>query len=134
MDKTLRLDIVTPDRVVVSETVDYVGVRGLEGDFGVLPGHASLLTALSVGVLHYSAQGGRKSVFISGGFAEVDRDKVTILAESAETAESIDLARAEAAKRRAEERLAAKDASLDMERAHISLQRAMTRINILSGR
>ena len=101
---SLQLEIVTPDKLVLSESVDYVGAPGIEGEFGVMAGHIPFLSALAIGGLHYKAGGKNHYVFISGGFAEVSDNKVTVLAESAEAAENIDAARAEQAKRRAEER------------------------------
>lgn len=129
---SLQLEIVTPDRLVLSEAVDYVGAPGIEGEFGVMAGHVPFLSALAIGGLYYKTGGKNHYVFISGGFAEVSGDKVTVLAESAEAAENIDTARAEQAKRRAEERLAAKAENINHQRANIALQRAVVRLNIKS--
>ena len=114
MESTLQLEIVTPDKVVVSQTVDYVGVPGIEGEFGVLPHHIALLSALAIGDLYFRVDGKTEHVFVSGGFAEVSDNKLSILAESAERGEDIDTARANAARERAEARLAAKTAETDM--------------------
>ena len=84
MESTLQLEIVTPDKVVVSQTVDYVGVPGIEGEFGVLPHHIALLSALAIGDLYFRVDGKTEHVFVSGGFAEVSDNKLSILAESAE--------------------------------------------------
>ena len=130
MESTLQLEIVTPDKVVVSQTVDYVGVPGIEGEFGVLPHHIALLSALAIGDLYF--RGKTEHVFVSGGFAEVSDNKLSILAESAERGEDIDTARANAARERAEARLAAKTAETDMLRAHLALQRAVERLHIAS--
>ncbi len=100
---TLHLEIVTPDRIVLSTDVDYIGAHGMDGDFGILPNHAALLSALSLGALHFDKDGKRQYCFVSGGFLEVAGSMVTILAESAELAEDIDTARAEAARKRAED-------------------------------
>ncbi len=127
---SLQLDIVTPDMLVLSKEVEYVGAPGLEGEFGILPGHIPFISALAVGGLHYNREGKTRWVFISGGFAEVSDDKVTILAESAEEAEHIDAARAESARKRAEERLAHKTDELNVIRAEAALSRAVTRLNI----
>ncbi len=127
---SLQLDIVTPDQLVLSRAVDYVGAPGLEGEFGVLPGHIPFISALAIGALHYKAEGKTRYVFVSGGFAEVSDDKVTILAESAETAENIDFARAEKARKRAEERLAQKNEAVNNIRAESSLRRALVRLNL----
>ena len=130
MESTLQLEIVTPDKVVVSQTVDYVGVPGIEGEFGVLPHHIALLSALAIGDLYFRVDGKTEHVFVSGGFAEVSDNKLSILAESAERGEDIDTARANAARERA--RLAAKTAETDMLRAHLALQRAVERLHIAS--
>ena len=131
MESTLQLEIVTPDKVVVSQTVDYVGVPGIEGEFGVLPHHVALLSALAIGDLYFRVDGKTEHVFVSGGFAEVSDNKLSILAESAERGEDIDIARANAAER-AEARLAAKTAETDMFRAHLALQRAVERLHVAS--
>ena len=124
---SLQLEIVTPDKLVLSESVDYVGAPGIEGEFGVMAGHIPFLSALAIGGLHYKAGGKNHYVFISGGFAEVSDNKVTVLAE-----ENIDAARAEQAKRRAEERLNAKAENINQKRASIALQRAICRLTIKS--
>lgn len=126
---SLQLDIVTPDQMVLSRDVDYVGAPGLEGEFGVLPGHIPFISALSIGDLYYKADGKTRHVFVSGGFAEVSDDKVTVLAESAEEAENIDYARAETARKRAEERLAKHGDDLNVARAQASLVRATVRLS-----
>ena len=104
--------------------------RGSTGFFGVLPGHAPLLAALRTGEMWYRKGGEKKFAFVAGGFAEIVAERVSILAQVAERAEDIDLARAEASKRRAEERLAARPgvAEMDFERARIALLRAITRL------
>lgn len=127
---SLQLDIVTPDQLVLSQQVDYVGAPGLEGEFGVLPGHIPFISALAIGSLHYKANGRARYVFVSGGFAEVSDNKVTILAESAEEADNIDFARAEKARKRAEERLARKTEDLNVVRAEASLHRANVRLSL----
>lgn len=132
MEKSLQLDIVTPDRVVLSEQVDYVSAPGVEGEFGVLPGHVPLLAALTIGCIGYTVNGKKQCAFVSGGFAEVSDNKVTILAESSELAANIDVARAMEAKQRAEGRLASKEENVNYERAHAALQRAVVRINVQS--
>lgn len=130
MEKSLQLDIVTPDSVVLSEQVDYVSAPGVEGEFGVLPGHIPFLAALATGALSYTIGGQKYYAFVSGGFAEVSENKVTILAESAELAKDIDAARAMEAKKRAEARLAGQAENVNIERARAALQRAITRLNI----
>lgn len=134
MENALQLEVVTPDKQVVSQTVDYVSAPGTEGEFGVLPHHVNLLSALAIGSLHFTAGGKTQHVFVSGGFADVSDNKVTVLAESAETAEDIDQARAQAARERAEKRLAARDEKVDAHRAEASLQRALTRLSLAAKR
>ncbi len=126
----LRLDIVTPDKVVLNAEVDYVGAEGVDGQFGLLPQHAPMLTALKVGDLYYRQGSETHWVFVSGGFAQISDNKVTILAESAELASSIDVERAKAAKARAEQRLADPKAELDVHRAELALARAIARIRV----
>jgi F-type H+-transporting ATPase subunit epsilon len=129
--KHLRLEFVTPERAIAHDDVDEVELPGLEGYIGVLPGHAPLLAALKTGEMWYRKGGEKKFAFIAGGFAEVVADRVSILAQVAERAEEIDLARAEAAKRRAEERLARPGVvDMDFERARIALLRAITRLQV----
>jgi F-type H+-transporting ATPase subunit epsilon len=126
----LTLEIVTPDRSVVREQVDEVEIPGAEGYFGVLPGHTPLLAMLKVGELWYR-QGSEKSYLsIAFGFAEVLPDRVTILAQLAERPDDIDVARAEAAKHRAEERIAKLSADVDFERARIALLKSLVRLQV----
>ena len=103
---------------------------GVEGEFGVLPQHVSLLSALKIGGLRYRADGKDEVVFISGGFADVNNNVLTVLAESAELAADIDTARAMAAKERAEKRLAEHSDKVDVTRAEASLQRAVMRLQL----
>ena len=126
----IELQIVTPQRLLVSESVDEVQIPGAQGYFGVLPGHTPMLASLSVGELWYRK--GQEKVFISivTGFAEVLPDRVTILAQVAEKAEEIDVARAEAAKVRAEQRLAEPKSDVDYERARVALMKAITRLQV----
>ena len=127
---TLRLEVVTPETIVVNEDVEMVLCPGTEGEFGVLPNHASLLSALKLGELTYRIPGKDCHLFISGGFVDVNNNICSVLAESAEKAENIDQARAEAARKRAEERLASKRAEIDEVRAEAALKRAMMRLNV----
>ena len=126
----LELQIVTPDRMVVLAGVDEVQIPGAGGYFGVLPGHTPLLAALAVGELWYRKGQEKTYVSIARGFAEVLPDRVTILAQLAEKAEEIDVARAAAAKTRAEERLAHVKTDIDYERARVALMKAMTRLQV----
>ncbi|QJT09935.1 F0F1 ATP synthase subunit epsilon [Oceanidesulfovibrio marinus] len=128
MEKSLQLEIVTPDKLVLSESVDYVGAPGQLGEFGVLPNHIPFLSALSVGNLYYKKDGKTKYVFVAGGFADVSSNKITILAEAAEKAEDIDVERARKAKERAEARLAKAADQIAYARAQVALQRALSRM------
>ena len=128
----LRLDIVTPDKVVLNAEVDYVGAEGVDGQFGLLPQHAPMLSALKVGDLYYRQGSETHWVFVSGGFAQISDNKVTILAESAELASDIKIERAQEAKERAEKRLAAPQPDTDVARAELALKRAISRIRVAS--
>jgi F-type H+-transporting ATPase subunit epsilon len=128
----IQLQIVSADRALVNETVDEVEIPGAEGYFGVLPGHTPLLALLGAGELWYR-QGQETHYFsMAFGFAEVQPDRVTILAQIAERADEIDVARAEAAKKRAEERLAKSTVDMDAERARISLLKSLIRLQVAS--
>jgi F-type H+-transporting ATPase subunit epsilon len=128
----LHLEIVSADRSLVNETVDEVQIPGADGYLGVLPGHTPLLTTLQVGQLWYRQGDTKVFLAIAFGFAEIQPDRVTILAQIAETAEEIDVARAELAKRRAEERLGKPTLDMDFERARIALLKALVRLNVAS--
>ena len=125
----LLLEIVTSDRSLVREEVDEVELPGSEGYFGVLPGHTPLLSMLKVGELWYRVGQEKRYLAVAGGFVEVLPDRVTVLADIGERAEEIDLARAEAAKRRAEERIA-NPMDVDLERARFALAKALLRIQV----
>jgi F-type H+-transporting ATPase subunit epsilon len=127
----IALEIVTPDRSLVKEVVDEVGLPGSEGYFGVLPGHTPLLSMLKVGELWYRIGQEKRYLAVAGGFVEVLPDRVTVLAQVGERAEDIDVARAEAAKRRAEERLA-KAVDIDIERARVALLKSLIRLQVAS--
>ena len=127
---TLQLEVVTPDKTVVSAEVEMAVCPGVEGEFGGLPQHVSMLSALKIGYLRYRVHRKDENVFISGGFADVNNNVLSVLAESAELATDIDTARAQAAKERAEKRLSAHDDSLDETRAEAALQRAVTRLQV----
>ncbi|OGR20389.1 MAG: ATP synthase F1 subunit epsilon [Desulfobacula sp. RIFOXYA12_FULL_46_16] len=131
MAEKLFLEVVTPQKSVVSEEVEIVVAPGSEGEFGALKGHTTFLTSLKLGTLRYKgADGKEKFVFINGGFAEVLPHKVTILAESAERRKDIDVERAMKAKERAEKRLAAKTPDTDLIRAEAALRRALHRLKM----
>ena len=125
----LTLEIVTPDRSLVREEVDEVQLPGSEGYFGVLPGHTPLLSTLKIGELWYRVGPEKRYLAIAGGFVEVLPDRVTVLAQIGERAEDIDVARAAAAKRRAEERLA-NPIDVDVDRARVSLGKALVRLQV----
>ncbi len=129
---SLHLQIVSADRALVNETVDEVEIPGAEGYFGVLPGHTPLLAALGAGELWYRQGQDKHYLAIAFGFAEVQPERVTILAQIAERPEDIDVSRAEAAKRRAEQRIASPVIDMDAERARIALMKALIRLQVAS--
>src|ERR1041384_8319443 len=125
----LTLEIVTPDRALATEQVDEVELPGSQGYFGVLPGHTPVLATLQVGELWYRIGDAKQYFAIAFGFAEVLPDRVTVLAQIAEKAEEIDIARAEAAKRRAEERVARPtQTDMDFERARVAMMKSLVRL------
>ena len=129
--KHLRLEFVTPAQALVHDEVDEVQLPGEEGSFGVLPGHAPMLAALATGMMWSRKGTEKKYAFIAGGFAEVLPDRVSILAQVAERAEDIDIERAEASKRRAEEQLTKPGVvDMDVQRARIAMLRAISRLEI----
>ena len=127
---SLELQIVTPERLLLREQVDEVEIPGSEGYFGVLPGHTPLLASLALGEMWYRRGQEKTFLSIAFGFAEVLPDRVTILARIAERADDIDVARAEAALKRAEERLALQQTPIDYERARIALLKSLTRLQV----
>ena len=127
---TIRLDIVTAERVVYSEDVDIVIAPGIEGEMGILPHHAPLMTTLQPGELRVRKGEEEFPMAISGGFLEVRPDRIIVLADTAERAEEIDLARAEEAKRRAQERLAQHVPEVDLARAEAALRRSLARLKV----
>jgi len=128
--KTIRLDIVTPERLVYSADVNMVIARATDGDLGVLPGHIPLIAGLAVWPLRILTEEGEVQVSVSGGFIEVQPTKITILASSAELPEEIDIDRAMAARERAEKLLAVKE-GVDVARAQAALQRALMRLKVV---
>lgn len=127
---TMHVEVVTAERELYSGEADVVIAPGSEGELGILPRHAALLTTLKVGQLLIRLGGAEESLFVSGGFLEVSNNSVTVLAETAERAEEIDQARAEAARRRAQEHL--QQAQSDVERAELvgALERAVARLRV----
>ena len=130
----LTLEIVTPERSIAHGEVDEVVVPGAEGSFGVLPGHTPLLSTLTVGEIEYRRGDERSYVAVSFGFAEVLPDRVTILAQIAEASDEIDVTRAEAAVKRARERLDRPVAEMDYERARLSLLKSLVRLQVATRR
>src|SRR5256886_17589684 len=132
----IELVIVTPEKQLLREKVVEVQLPGENGYLGVLPGHAPLITELGIGELRYHHLGGQESLHLAvvRGFAEVLPDRVTVLAETAERAEEIDLQRAKDALARAAKRPAANDPNIDWDRANVALQRALIRVQVATKR
>jgi F-type H+-transporting ATPase subunit epsilon len=130
MSDTFQLEIVTPTRLLVKDAAEEAQIPGATGYLGILPGHAPLITELGVGEITYKASGTTHTLAVAWGFAEVLPDKVTILAEASERPQEIDVARAQKAKERAEERLKSSNAEVDYARAEDALQRAEMRLNL----
>jgi F-type H+-transporting ATPase subunit epsilon len=128
----LELEIATPSRLVVAETVDEVVIPGSQGYFGVLPGHAPLLATLGVGELTYRKGTAQYHLALTGGFVEVRNDKVIVLAENAERPDEIDRERAQRSRQRAEQRLSGREGDIDYARAQAGLARALIRLQVAS--
>ena len=128
----IQLHIVSADRSLVNEPVDEVEIPGAEGYFGVLPGHTPLLALLGAGELWYRQGQETHYLMMAFGFAEVQPDRVTILAGAAERADEVDVVRAQAAKQRAEERLQKPEIDMDAERARIALLKSLIRLQVAS--
>jgi F-type H+-transporting ATPase subunit epsilon len=133
LPEAIELVIVTPERQLLRESVSEVTLPGADGCLGILPGHAPLMSELGIGELSYHSKSTNQgtALAIVRGFVEVLGARVTVLAETAERAEEIDLARAEAALARAQKRLASGDANIDWDRVGVSLQRALIRIHVV---
>jgi F-type H+-transporting ATPase subunit epsilon len=130
---SIQLVVVTPERQILKETVSEVTLPGADGYLGVLPGHAPLITELGIGELTYKTKGSEGGLLaVIRGFAEVLPDHVSVLAETAELAEDIDLSRAQEALKRAQERIARGGDNIDWDRATMALQRALVRIQVVS--
>jgi len=137
MAEKIKLEVVTPEKIVVSEDVQIVAAPGTLGEFGVLRGHTPFMTSLKTGTIRYTdASGAEHAVFISGGFAEALPTKVTVLAESAERRRDIDLERAMAALERAQKRMLEdrKKEDIDFTRARAALERALQRVKLAESR
>jgi F-type H+-transporting ATPase subunit epsilon len=126
----MLLEIVTPERIVYSKSVDMVIARGISGDLGILPKHIPFVTSLKIAPLRIKIENNEDWIAVHGGFMQVNPDKVVILAESAELADDINVDRAESAKTRAESRLTSKEQEIDFKRAEIALQKALNRIEV----
>ena len=126
----IQLHIVSAERALVDERVDEVEIPGADGYFGVLPGHTPLLALLGLGELWYRQGAEKHFLLIANGFAEVQPDRVTILAQIAEKADEIDVARAEQAKKRAEQRLTQPGVDMDFERARIAMLKSLIRLQV----
>ncbi len=127
----LQLDVITPERNVLSEPVDEVRVPGLNGELGILPGHTPLISQLQTGVLTYTQGGSARRLHVSGGFVEVKDDRVSVLADMAERPEEIDAARARLARDHAEKTLSSfSGTEEDFERARAQLERSMARLQL----
>jgi F-type H+-transporting ATPase subunit epsilon len=130
---SIQLVVVTPVRQLLSESVTEVQLPGADGYLGILPGHAPLITELGIGELTYRTAGGQTGLLaVIRGFAEVLPDRVSVLAETAERAEEIDINRAKEALKRAQELIAAGGENVDWDRASAALQRALVRIQVVS--
>jgi len=135
MAENIRLEVVTPEKSVVSESAQIVMAPGSLGEFGVLSGHTPFLTTLKTGALKYKDESGSEHfVFLSSGFAEALPDRVTVLAESAERRKDIDVQRAKAAAERAEQRIQSSEKDVDFIRAKAALLRAISRIQLAETR
>ncbi|MDG0794487.1 F0F1 ATP synthase subunit epsilon [Cohnella ginsengisoli] len=130
---TLRLEIVTPERTVYDKDVNMVVARGVDGDLGIMPHHIPLVTPLKIAPVKAKIGNNDEFIAVHGGFMEVRKDKVVILAESAELGSDIDVHRAQQAKDRAQDRLNHKQTEVDHKRAEAALQRALTRIRVGGG-
>ncbi len=130
--KTMKVSVVTPSGPVFEQDAEMVSVKAVSGELGILPGHIPLVAPLTIGDVRIKLENNRtEHIAVTGGFLEVGTDGVTILAKAAETAESIDLSRAEAAKQRAEKRMQDKQSNNDFDRAEMSLKRAINRLEVV---
>ena len=134
MADQLQLEVVTPERRVLSESVNSVTVPGRNGEMQILPGHAALISELQTGVLTYNQDGTNSQLHVSGGFLEVNDDRVSVLAEIAERPEEIDAARARLAREHTEKQLSSWSGSEeDFEKAQAKLERSLVRLQLASG-
>jgi F-type H+-transporting ATPase subunit epsilon len=134
MAGTFTFHVVSPEGNVIKEEIEFVVLPGVNGELGILPNHAPLIAALEAGVISYTVDGKKRKLAISGGFVEVSENKATVLADTAEFGEAIDVGRAQAAKERAEKRLTQKSSDTDIKRAEYALRRAIARINAANNK
>ena len=134
MANPITLRIITPDAVALDATVDSVVLPGLDGKLGVLSGHATMVTALDAGELRFKSGSGEEAMFVAGGFAEVRDNTLRVVTEASERASDIDVARAEAALKRAKDRLATKATEVDSLRAEAAMRRATMRLTLTRTR
>ena len=131
MADRIQLEVITPDRSVLRETVDAVTVPGLNGELGILPGHTPLISQLRTGILSFTQGGATERLHVSGGFVEVNADRVSVLADIAERSTEIDAARARLAREKAEKALTRSDENeTDFQRAQAKLERATIRLQL----
>lgn len=130
MANSLKLDVVTPDRTLLSSEIQSLIVPAVEGYLGVLPNHAPMIVGLVPGMVKYRSDGKLQYLAISGGFMEIAANKITLLADAAERPSEIDKERAQAARERAQQRLKERPAGLDVQRAELALKRALTRLSV----
>ena len=131
--KTVEVNVVTPDGPIYNGEAEMVSTKAKSGELGILPNHIPMVAPLQIGAVRIKKDGKTEFVAVSGGFLEVRPDKITILAQAAELAETIDLARAKEALKRAEQRLQSKRDNVDFNRAELALKRAINRINVHEG-
>lgn len=135
MAQQLQLDIVTPERRVLSEAVETTTIPGLNGELGILPGHTPLISQLKTGILTYTQEGRTSQLHVSGGFVEVRDDRVSVLAEVAERPEEIDASQARSARERVEKQLSAwTGTEEELTRARVDLERAQVRVQLATGK
>ena len=132
MADKLNLEVLTPERKVISVQVEEITIPGIDGELGVLPNHTPMISQLQTGVLTYRQGGEKRSLHVSGGFVEVLPDQVSVLSDVAERPEEIDPERARRARERAEKRLASNGDDVDFRREELRLQRAMIRLQLAS--
>jgi len=131
---TLKLEIITAEREIFADDIDILVAPGIEGELGILPHHAPLMTMLQPGELLIRKDGEETHMVVTGGFLEVRPDKAIVLADACERAEEIDVARAEEAKRRAEERLKTRPPDVEAASIEAALRRSLTRLRVAERR